>query len=479
VSDEKRRNALNAGAVSTLGVAALGVVMMAPALGIYANLGLISAESGKVAPFVFVLALACTLPTALCYAMIAREIPSAGSAYTWLCEAINPIVGFWVGLLLLSTYLFCVVLQPILFSVFFNELLANLLHWEANYATSMLGVLVSTVIVACLAYPGIQISVKASMALAVIELSVVMALSCTILLKLFLQGHIEFGPFLPSQSLSGNRGLFQGLVFGLLSFVGFGVITTAAEETHSPRVVIPRVVVIACAFLGFYWALTSWSFCVVFPAEAWRNYVTKGINPVAVISRQYWRAGSIVVTVTAITAVLGSYLASIVGCARVAYAMGRDGTLPAFFGQLHSRYKVPWTAQHVAMVTTLGVAVLWCRWMGVYLAYEWWGSVVVFFAMVSNIFVNIGCAFFFFRFRPRRFSWFWHALLPLLGMGTSVLPLYHCFGADLWRQGWARGQSIIFFSFLVVSLATLYTIVLRVLKPEMLRRSSPGRNHEG
>ena len=71
---------LQAGAISTLGIAALGAVMMAPALGIYANLGLIGAEAGRVAPAVFLLALFCTLPTAVSYALISREIPSAGSA---------------------------------------------------------------------------------------------------------------------------------------------------------------------------------------------------------------------------------------------------------------------------------------------------------------------------------------------------------------------------------------------------------------
>ncbi len=111
---------LRASALGALGVAALGSVMMAPALGIYANLGLISAASGKVAPAIFLVALLCTLPTAVSYALIAREIPSAGSAYTWLSEAINPFVGTWMGLLLLATYLFCVILQPILFGLFYN-----------------------------------------------------------------------------------------------------------------------------------------------------------------------------------------------------------------------------------------------------------------------------------------------------------------------------------------------------------------------
>lgn len=465
------RDVLKAGAIGTFGAAALGAVMMAPALGIYANLGLISADAGKAAPAVFLAALLCTLPTAVSYALIAREIPSAGSAYTWLSEAINPLVGMWMGLLLVATYFFAVILQPILFGLFFNELLAAF-HVPTGYATWMIGVLVSTAVVALLAYPGIEISAKGSMALTVLELAVVLALGLSILAVLLFRGHIELSPFSPAASLHGSHGFFRGLVFGLLSFVGFGVITTAAEETHSPRSVIPRVMVLSCVLLGLCWAFSSWGFCLALPAEDWAMYVTQGINPVAVVARQYWSMGYIVVILTAITAVLGVYLASIVGYARVAFAMGRDGTLPFFLGRLHPKYHVPWNAQHIVLAVTLVVVAVWGKWLGLYLSYAWWGNAVVFFSMVSNIFVNIGCGVYFFRYRHPEFHWFWHILMPFLGVVTSFLPLYYSFGPDLWNAGWKSGQSIILFCALVILLSALYTVGLSISKPEVLRRPS-------
>lgn len=462
---------LRASALGAFGVAALGSVMMAPALGIYANLGLISADSGKVAPAIFLVALLFTLPTAVSYALIAREIPSAGSAYTWLSEAINPFVGTWMGLLLLATYLFCVILQPILFGLFFNELLISLFHLQTGYGTWMGGVLISTLIVALLAYPGIEIAAKSSLVLTIFEAAVVLALSCTILLFLLAQGRIEFAPFNPAGSLRGSHGFFGGLVFGLLSFVGFGVIATAAEETRSPRAVIPRAMVLACAILGIFWALTSWAFCLALPPEAWAKYVARGINPVAVVARDYWRAGSLLVIITAITAVLGVYLASVVGYSRVAYAMGRDGALPSFLARLHPKFRVPWNAQHIVFLVTLLAAAIWGRWLGTYLSYEWWGSAVVFFSMISNILVSIGCTVFFYRFRRAQAHWLWHGVVPVLGVLTSCLPLYYSFGPELWRAGWKTGQSIVLFCVFVVLVSALYTIHLRLTRPEVLSRA--------
>lgn len=463
---------LKTSALGLWGVAALGAVMMSPALGIYANLGLISASSGMVASAVFLAALVFTVPTAMSYALIAREIPSAGSAYTWLSEAVNPFVGTWMGLLLVATYLFCVILQPIVFGLFFNELLAFLFKIQPGYGTWMMGVLIATLLIALLAYAGIEIAANSSLILTLFEGAVVLALSCTILFALLSHGSLNLKPFNPAECLHGSHGFSGALVFGLLNFVGFGVIATAAEETHSPRSVIPKAMMLACVLLGIFWTFTSWGFSLALPPEAWAQYVDKGVNPVTLVARNYWHGGSILVIITAITAVLGVYLASVVGYARVAYAMARDGALPSFLGRLHPRHRVPWNAQHVAFVLTLVAATIWGKWIGTYLSYDWWGSAVVFFSMVSNIFVCVGCMVFFYRFRRNIFSGFWHGVVPVIGMLASMLPLYYSFGPDLWNLGWKKGQSIFVFSVLVVLASAVYTMALKYTKPEVLRRAT-------
>jgi amino acid transporter len=430
--------------------------MMAPALGIYANLGLISASSGLAAPAVFLAALVCTLPTAVSYALIAREIPSAGSAYTWLSEAVNPWVGTWMGLLLVATYLFCVILQPILFGLFFEDLMVALFGLKASYWLWMAGVLLSTAVVAALSYPGIDVAAKTSLMLTVVEAVVVLTLSASIAFTLMGKGELRFTPFDPTATLGGVPGFSRALVFGLLCFVGFSVISTAAEETKSPRDVIPRGMIFSCVILGVFWAITSWSFSLAIPAESWGAYVAKGVNPITVIAEASWGRGAIVVTVTALTAVLGVYLASVVGYARVTYAMGRAGALPGFLGRLHPKFRTPWNAQHVAFILTLIIAPIWGRWIGTYLSYDWWGSAVVFFSMLCNILVSIGCSIFFFRFRKSEANWFLHGVIPVLGVITSLVPLYFAFGPELWALGWKKGQSVIVFSVSVVLAAAVY-----------------------
>ena len=463
---------LRAGAMSTLGIAALGAVMMAPALGIYANLGLIGAEAGRTAPFIFLLALLCTIPTAISYALISKEIPSAGSAYTWLSDSLTPQIGMWIGLLVAAMYFFAVVLQPILFGLFFNDLLLSVFQIKPSFGTFLAGVLLSTAMVALLAYPGAQISANGSIVLMVSELSVVLALSGTVFYVLLGRHQVDLTPFDPSRALHGTHGLFAGLIFALLTFVGFSVITTAAEETDSPREIIPRVVILGCVLLGLFWAVTAWPLSLSLKDEAWATQTAHGINPVAVIAHQYWGSGSLVVTLTALSAVLGVYLASVIGYARIVFAMGRDGTLPAWFAQLHPKYQVPWNAQHVVLAATIALDLIWSRWLGIYMAYDWWGTAVVFFAMIANIFVNVGCTAYFYRFRRDSFHPGWHGVVPVLGMVTSVIPLYYSFGPDLWQAGWNKGQSVMLFCGLVTLGCMLYTAALHRWKRDVFDRAA-------
>jgi amino acid transporter len=98
-------------ALGLVGAAAFGAVMLSPALGIYGNFAAIEGTTGVVTSFVFLVALVISLPTAVSYAVVARELPAAGSAYTWLWRVTRPRLGSWVGWLMTSYYVVVIFLQ--------------------------------------------------------------------------------------------------------------------------------------------------------------------------------------------------------------------------------------------------------------------------------------------------------------------------------------------------------------------------------
>ena len=182
MSDSDNVN-LKKGALGVVGAAAMGAVMMSPALGIYACFGPMALTAGKAVPFVFILALLCTLPTAICYGLISKEIPSSGSAYTWLWEAVNPFVGVWIGCILALYFIIVVFLQPLLCGLFFNDLL-RFVGINADFYTFIAGVVFSTIAVALITYKGIEVNEKGSVIDLIIQMLVVAALAVTIVIVL-------------------------------------------------------------------------------------------------------------------------------------------------------------------------------------------------------------------------------------------------------------------------------------------------------
>ncbi len=70
-----KRNVLGLVAVATM-----GAVIMSPSLGLYFNWAPMSITTGQIAPLIFLLALLISLPTAISYAMVSKELPAAGQA---------------------------------------------------------------------------------------------------------------------------------------------------------------------------------------------------------------------------------------------------------------------------------------------------------------------------------------------------------------------------------------------------------------
>src|SRR5580698_9989081 len=117
---------LQGGQIGLLGLAALAIGILSPALGLFALWGPMQAAGGPISPLVFLGAAALALPTAISYAVLNREAPSAGAASTWLWRAVSPAAGYLVGLTMTTYFVLAALAQPLLFGLFFRDLLAFL-----------------------------------------------------------------------------------------------------------------------------------------------------------------------------------------------------------------------------------------------------------------------------------------------------------------------------------------------------------------
>ncbi len=457
---------LRKGVFGIIGATALGAVMMSPALGIYGNFGPIALTAGTATPFVFLLSLLITLPTAICYAMVSKEIPSSGSAYTWLWEAMNPYIGIWIGWLLYGFFIIVVFLQPLLFGLFFNDFM-RLLGIDAGYWFFLISVVFSSSLVAVFTYRGVELSGKGSLVDLIFQMIIVAALALTIIISLSQIGRLEFTPLSPSSSSNGISGISQALIFGILSFTGFNVISNLAEETRNPKKTIPLAIVLSCIIVGVYWVIVSWAYVMAVPIEDVIAAVKSDIVPVVPIAKIYWGAGDIIIILTGMIAGLGVYLATVLGTSRVIFAMARDGSMASSLGKLNTRYQTPWNALHLTFVLTLIFVLLPAAIFGIYNTYMWWAKAVVFFAIIIYIFVSIANPLFYYRYRRKQFNIFWNGIIGFISLMVNIYLLYKAFFVECMKGDWATGKSVVVFAIIWMVVGLLYVLYLNKKTPDL------------
>jgi amino acid transporter len=467
------RSRLAANTIGLIGLATLGAVMMSPALGIYGNWGPMASTIGKATPLVFLAALAISLPTAISYALINREMPSAGSAFTWVWEAVSPTTGIFVGLIMAVYYTVAVTLQPIFFGLFFNDLLKYIGVDNVSNWTWAIGVALVTVIVMFMTYRGVAVSTRWSLLFMAIEILVVVALAATIVVNKLINGGFTLAPFNPGEIHGGVSTFWTAIILGILSYTGYDVISTVAEEAKAPRQLLPKATLLACVLVGIFWALGAWAFSISVPVSEVERLTASGLTAATPIADQYWHWGRIFVILTAMTAAAAVYIVTVVGSSRVYFAMARENMLPAsgWLSQLNEKYKVPWHAMHLVYgLVLVGIVVLTSA-LGLALdAFVWWAGVIVFFALITYTFVNVANIVYFRRFARDRFNWFLNGVVPVAGIGIDVYLIYKSFFKTLWNNGWRLGQSIVVFSLVLVALALLWTLYVKFSAPERLQK---------
>ena len=460
---------LKANGVGLASAATLGVVMLSPAMTLYGNFGAAYSTAGQAAPLAFVWGLLATLPTAFSYALLSRERPSSGSAATWTAQALSARAARWVGWMVFLYYLTNFILQPVTLGLFFNDLLAAA-GMRTGVGTYALGALICCALPALIAYRGITPSMKGALGFLVFEALVVIALCISVAraaLALDLRG------FSSHASPGGGSGIFRAMIFAMLSYCGFDVVSTLAEEARMPRKLIPQATFLSLAMFGVLVIGGVWCLTFAAPESRLRALADAGGMPITEIARGAWGRGALLVMLTGVSAALGIAIATAIGASRILFSMGRDGLAPAWFARL--RNQVPWNAMHLIFGAGLAGAVAVGAAVGPYPAYLWWGTTSTFFAMLTFVFVNLANLL---LHRGRVLSsplcFLLHGALPAAGVAVDLYILWRSFFVELWAQPWATGRSVIVFDVACAAVA-LFALVngapSTVRRPATVRRA--------
>jgi amino acid transporter len=187
-------------------------------------------------------------------ASYAREIHAAGSLYDYITRGLGARVGtaagwlYYAGVTILVTGLLMLI----------GGYLQSTIQSEFNVNPLPAGVwtLLAIVLIAAALYFGIRISVRAQLILALISITVVTIFFIVVIVKLGSANSIR--PFKPSSSADGWAGIFFGVLYGVLLFVGFETAANLAEETPKPHRHIPQAVMITAGIATVFFILAAY-----------------------------------------------------------------------------------------------------------------------------------------------------------------------------------------------------------------------------
>jgi amino acid transporter len=438
-----RRSSLNLPRLVFIGLAYFS---LAPV--IYLNMGFMESDSGgPVMPILFIGITIAVLPTAISFAVLNNRRPSAGSGSTWLWESTYPAVGLWLGWIMIATYVVVAALYPPAFGTFFNALLTYF-HVNATTWTGIGGGAAAILIIGYLNYNNIKLSSLLIGILMVLEATFIAAVALVIVIKGGHLGHFSSAPFNPGAATAGFSGLSLAAIFAFLSIAGVDAVAPVAEESHTPRRLIPLATILITVIAGLFWTLVSYGFAISVPVKTVEAYVSAGqITPVLPITRSYIGGWAVLVPITGFTAAVASFGASLYAAGRISYALSREGFISGYFKELHPKFRTPWRAEAVTLLISLVFLIAVSLWQGgPSNAYAYLGEVFVFFVLILYMFVNLANLMYHARHHRDSFNWFLNGFIPVAGIIIDGYILYKGFFVTELALPFKSGSSIVWFA---------------------------------
>jgi APA family basic amino acid/polyamine antiporter len=165
----------------------------------------------------------------------------------------------------------------------------------------------------------------------------------------------EFG----DTSFGGARGVLHATALMFVAYTGYGRIATLGEEVKDPARTIPRAVIITLiASMVLYLGVASVGLATV-GAAALGEAARRDVAPLPFIAAQSGVPGAeTILTVGALTAMLGVLLNLLLGLSRTGLAMGRRGDLPTSVAAISPRTGNPTTASWFVACLIAGLILL-------------------------------------------------------------------------------------------------------------------------
>lgn len=378
-SEKGLKRTLTAWSLVALGV---GAIIGA---GLFVRTAMASAQNaGPSVTIAFIVAaIGCAL-AGLCYAELSSSIPISGSAYTYTYATMGELLAWIIGWDLILEYAVGAATVGIAWSEYLNNLLVNVLHMNPipyslshspfqHFTDPITGAVSDGMInlpaffivavISLLLIKGTQESAFVNGIIVVVKVSIVIMI---IVFGWSFINPVNHTPYIPASSIfTDEHGIDHsyGGIMGILgaagtvffAFIGFDAVSTAAQETKNPKRDMPIGILGSLAVCTVLYILFAHVLTGIATVEDFR---TNGKEASVAFAIEKYMVGykwlANFVTVAILAGFSSVILVMLLGQSRVFYSMGKDGLLPKFFSDVHSKYKTPYKA-NLAILVIVGL----------------------------------------------------------------------------------------------------------------------------
>jgi APA family basic amino acid/polyamine antiporter len=287
--------------------------------GVFVSIGIAAGVAGPGVVIAIALAALVATCNGLNSAQLAANHPVSGGTYEYGYRYLTPALGFASGWMFLCAKSASAAAAALGFAGYFLNLAQQDARWLVPVAVGTVAILTGVVV------SGIRLSNQVNIA--------IVSLTLVSLAAFVLAG---------SPEVSANRlamqveplPLLHACALMFVAYTGYGRIATLGEEVIEPRETIPRAIVITLAISMLIYLAVAVVAVGAAGVDALQAATTKDAAPLVIISRQFPIRVHWLVSLGAMSAMLGVLLNLILGLSRVLLAMGRRGDMPAITSNL-------------------------------------------------------------------------------------------------------------------------------------------------
>ena len=295
------------------------------------------------------------LAIAYSISLFAKKYQGAGAIYEYLTRGAHPAVGifaagiFFTGTLFLGGG-----------GIYLGLGILTNSFWQEHISTSTVPawwvfLLLFLALVLILNYIGVRIAIGAMLTFAALSFTPMLILALTIIAKGGENGNTlkVFDP-----SVTSTHVVFNGVMLGILLFVGFEAAASIGEESHDPHRSIPRALLGTVGASAVFFVLMAYSISIGLGKAA----VDQGawLDPAVLDNLATKYIGSWFATIIDLIVILDATALALAICVTIGrgyFALGRDGLLPSFFART-SRHNTPWVGNLVVAIGGIGLMLI-------------------------------------------------------------------------------------------------------------------------